>query len=108
MKEKELIPCRIGTADLVEEFMDILFDNELYTCNSNVYTGFVDGQPAVLRYVTNRIFVDYGKDEIKTVIRKRAQECFDEGDNDPCSRKDGWRRIALIGKESINLYYQEQ
>lgn len=106
MKEKELIPCCIGTADLVEEFMDILFDGELFTCNHNVYTGFVDGKPAVLRFVENRIFVDYYKENYET-IRKRAQDCFDKGDDDSCCQRDGYKRVALIGKESINLYYEE-
>lgn len=107
MKEKELIPCRIGTADLVEEFMDILFDGELYTCNHNVYTGFVDGKPAVLHFVEHRIFVDYYKGNYNA-IRERAQYCFDECDNEPSCRRDGYKRVALIGQESINLYYQEQ
>lgn len=107
MKEKELIPCRIGSADLVEEFMYILFDGELFTSNHNVYTGFVDSKPAVLRYVENCIYVDYYKGNYNA-IRKRAQDCFDECENEPSCRRDGYKRVALIGKESINLYYQEQ
>lgn len=107
MKEKGLIPCCIGTSDLVEEFMDILFDNELYTCNSNVYTGFVDGQPAVLRYVGHRVYFDYYDGNVG-VIRNRAQRYFDEMDKDQSTINEGYKRVALIGKESINLYYQEQ
>lgn len=107
MKEKELILCRIGTADLVEEFMDLFFDDELCTCNGNVYTGFIDGKPAVLRYVGHRVYFDYYKGNVG-VLCNRAQRYFDEMEVEPSAINDGYKRVALIGNESINLYYQEQ
>lgn len=107
MQEKELIPCRIGTSDLVEEFMDLFFDDEQCTCNGNVYTGFVDGKPAVLRYVGHRVYFDYYDGNVR-VIRNRAQRYFDEMDKGQSTINEGYKRVALIGKESINLYYQEQ
>lgn len=106
--EKELIPCRIGTADLVHEFMEVFFDNEDCLCNNHTFVGFVDGKPVALHYVSHKVYVDFGPEKVLVTIRRRAQEHFDMCDNDPDSRQDGWRRIALIGKESINLYYQEQ
>lgn len=102
MKERELLPCSIGTADLVAEFVDELFDDCEFIDKHGMIIGFINGEPVhlVVRYTTNRIKVVFG-DPMNVFMRVHdlLKECDKEN---PDSE---YRHIAKGNGNEITIWY---
>lgn len=105
MKEQELIPCTIGTADLVVEFVDELFDDCEFIDKHGVMIGFICGEPVHLTFRggTNRIAVKYGnKDDVLVRVCEILQEC-------DCENPDPeYRHIAKCNDDEITIWYEHK
>lgn len=100
----ESLPCCIGTADLVAEFIDELFDDHEPKWNSSHYVGFIGGDAVVLSYTDHRIMVRYTTGTIDQV-RHAAQRIFDEMDRDNPDTEEGWTHKAITVGSEVHLYY---
>lgn len=105
MKEQELIPCNIGTADLAAEFVDELFDDCEFIDKHGLIVGFVCGDPVHLMFRggTNRITVEYGDvDDVLVRVREILQE-MDNENPDPY-----YRHIAKCKENEITIWYEHK
>lgn len=105
MKAKELIPCNIGTADLVAEFVDELFDDCEFVDKHGIMIGFICEAPAVIvcRGGTNRITVKYGDvDDVLVRVREILHDC-DSENPDP-----DYRHCAKRVDNEITIWYEHK
>ena len=105
MEEKELIPCTIGTADLMYEFLDDLFDYGEFIDKHGYMVGFICETPAVIvcRGGTNRIRIVYGNiGYALDKVNKILLEC--DSDNP----SDDYRHIAKRNGNEITIWYEHK
>lgn len=103
MKQSELIPCNIGTADLMHEFIDILFDDAEFIDEYGIVIGLINHEPVHLTYRggTNRITVKYGDvDNVLSKVHDILNEC-DRENPDP-----EYRHIAKRVDNEITIWYE--
>ena len=87
MKEKELIPAPIDNKNVMEDWIEDIFDNQTCIWGDRKCIGFINGQTMIASWTLNRLMWKFAElkniegSECLNVLRRRLNEAHDPDGN---------------------------